>query len=1169
MAILIVVIGANLAWGAIVTIGDDPGDDYSTISLALGNLPLNESNMIILTEEMHRESNIDIDHEFTETLIIRGNGAEATDRVIMAETDSDHMIIWISCQEHVVFQNLTFRGRTEAECATALCRGAIYSTDSSVDFLDVHFEDNIEEFNYGGAISFVDSYVYLSDCVLTGNQSAGDGGAIKTIDGLYDFSTLELDNCLLQDNEGAAGGAVYVDQNSLIVNDCDFIGNHATMDSFCHYRSGGGAILLYQLNNGSYEVSITNTDFISNSTLNCRGGAIAAGNTEMVIDNCTFDSNSTAQDDPAGVGTAICWSIGQYSGTRDHNISISNSIFTNNINTESGGGTAIWFEDEDHLGTEEACAILSNCIIANNIAQEHGCIVFKEIHGVIDNCLFVGNECWHVIEKLAYEEPWPNGGLDIDNTTFADNTVYAVTDNAIIRYNSTTGDDSTLSVNNSILAHHEYFQPIHGANASRDNILYTNIYGNTYWSGSSDWDDLPLFDPTVHPNNMSADPKFVTRDGYPEYTENDNYSLRWDSPCLDVGDPDPDLRNQDHTRSDMGYREVYDPVLVTSTTNFENLEKGVYYATADVDADNGFKLPSGSILLLGSGVDVTVNATSREVFLGDQEDTERTVISYLSDDPENDPHGVPLTPRGDFSIGGSSMPPEGDFVYMNHLRYVHADGDLEITEAELDINDVTFCIDYTNPEDEEATVFGQLYIGNGCSGSVANCILYGSEANEQMRVMHADINISHCKFFDYDETGLFLLDYGHKSDYKLSNLVFSTESASRGIIAANSGFRMIESEITDHQNYGMQGTYAWFDMHRIAHNNIFGNSRNTPNNGQIFLSNSNCQLDCGANQIAYSNSDNDIILINDPNGLLQESTDVTYNDWGDLVVDPSNPRVLPTCWGTLEYVPLYDWTEWTPFNECANPNPPAVSFADGNWQEINGDIPGAIVTYNYIIKTWPRDPYASRAAFRLNYLGGKGYDEGMAVKAAFEETIVDIGDENPDMTFFLEGNYWVLHGELVNLADARSNLETLRDQATDDDAAAYYELRLAYLNMLDDTNGSYSEGGDSACQRVRTQLARQEAYAEQALAICGTGDDDPGDNSVLPADFSLAQNYPNPFNPVTTINYSVPETADLSLTVYNVLGQKIIVLAEGSHMAGDYTVQFDGSTLTMASISIV
>ena len=62
-----------------------------------------------------------------------------------------------------------------------------------------------------------------------------------------------------------------------------------------------------------------------------------------------------------------------------------------------------------------------------------------------------------------------------------------------------------------------------------------------------------------------------------------------------------------------------------------------------------------------------------------------------------------------------------------------------------------------------------------------------------------------------------------------------------------------------------------------------------------------------------------------------------------------------------------------------------------------------------------------------------------------------------------------------------------------------------------------------------------------------------------PGTYTLSQNYPNPFNPSTTLKFSLPHTSDVSIVVYNTLGNKIRTLVDRKMQAGSYSVIWDGA----------
>ena len=62
-------------------------------------------------------------------------------------------------------------------------------------------------------------------------------------------------------------------------------------------------------------------------------------------------------------------------------------------------------------------------------------------------------------------------------------------------------------------------------------------------------------------------------------------------------------------------------------------------------------------------------------------------------------------------------------------------------------------------------------------------------------------------------------------------------------------------------------------------------------------------------------------------------------------------------------------------------------------------------------------------------------------------------------------------------------------------------------------------------------------------------------------DFVLNQNYPNPFNPTTTINFSIPQTSNVKLEVFNSIGEKVQKLVDRELSAGSYRYEWDASSV--------
>ena len=116
---------------------------------------------------------------------------------------------------------------------------------------------------------------------------------------------------------------------------------------------------------------------------------------------------------------------------------------------------------------------------------------------------------------------------------------------------------------------------------------------------------------------------------------------------------------------------------------------------------------------------------------------------------------------------------------------------------------------------------------------------------------------------------------------------------------------------------------------------------------------------------------------------------------------------------------------------------------------------------------------------------------------------------------------------------------------------------------------SYVEGLSPAKQR--TAPSRGALYHDLLDGLYKTGDSfdysatvsgvEDGKFNTVPQEFTLFQNYPNPFNPTTMINYQLPITSKVELSIYNLLGQKVTTLVSKKQVAGTYRIEWNAESL--------
>ncbi|NNJ52983.1 MAG: T9SS type A sorting domain-containing protein, partial [Ignavibacteriaceae bacterium] len=122
----------------------------------------------------------------------------------------------------------------------------------------------------------------------------------------------------------------------------------------------------------------------------------------------------------------------------------------------------------------------------------------------------------------------------------------------------------------------------------------------------------------------------------------------------------------------------------------------------------------------------------------------------------------------------------------------------------------------------------------------------------------------------------------------------------------------------------------------------------------------------------------------------------------------------------------------------------------------------------------------------------------------------------------------------------------------------------SYHNLSDPTRANYIQTGNAF-----DELGGLLYYSFGNYKLVPRNDNDfvgwvtdVNEENQLPEEFGLFQNHPNPFNPSTIINYNLPVQANVTLKIFNILGQEVKTLLNNEIVpAGEHQVSFNASGL--------
>ncbi len=157
-------------------------------------------------------------------------------------------------------------------------------------------------------------------------------------------------------------------------------------------------------------------------------------------------------------------------------------------------------------------------------------------------------------------------------------------------------------------------------------------------------------------------------------------------------------------------------------------------------------------------------------------------------------------------------------------------------------------------------------------------------------------------------------------------------------------------------------------------------------------------------------------------------------------------------------------------------------------------------------------------------------------------TASGVDTSNADLRF----NY---HNAQVNTLNLINQLYDKLQQANayDSTTDAFWDANYNYQSAI-------SEGSNGVHNTLLVQKLLRDAIANFSPATAVKEE-----NNNTPNSYSLSQNYPNPFNPSTTIKFSIPKAGNVTITVYDAIGNEVSKLVNKYMAAGNYSTRWDAS----------
>jgi hypothetical protein len=377
--------------------------------------------------------------------------------------------------------------------------------------------------------------------------------------------------------------------------------------------------------------------------------------------------------------------------------------------------------------------------------------------------------------------------------------------------------------------------------------------------------------------------------------------------------------------------------------------------------------------------------------------------------------------------------------------------------------------------------------------------------------------------------------------------------------------------------------YATSGYNKIYENGGFIGSGRDNDGSEIYFAGSTAVMDSGCNSI-YDDRPvsppliNTLLLMNGYSFGFP-TLQAQYNFWGDTVYAARFgslnvnyiPYELEPCWEPLgeedELVLMTQFgdvidTVYSTGEEVTGLSSTELTYAEAEGYFLTGDLTSALQVYEGIINSSATEEekyYAYQRKYSIGKLTGQSAEYFNQLSNTFAVLLSNAGDslsikiltQLSTLSKVGEQEYETAIGEFDNIVQQNPNTEE----------AVYAEIDALTTALLIEEADSTLQKGRLGKYLIKSTSDYNQKIDEILRKNFGSGSKE-NQKELLPTEYTLYQNYPNPFNPKTTIKYDLPNTSDVSLIIYDILGRKVKELVNTKQQAGRYEVQFNATNLS-------